>query len=80
MNTYMLHSKQMWLSFAQKLGKVNTILLLSVIYIVVIGFMALLVRVLRKDFLQKKIDKNIKSYWQTRVTSDQTLERSKYQF
>jgi hypothetical protein len=80
MNKYILHIKKIWLTFAQKLGKVNTIILLSFIYIVVIGFMSLLVKILRKDLLQKKMGKIQKSYWQTRVTSEQTLERSRYQF
>jgi hypothetical protein len=47
--------KRMWLLFAQMLGKVNTILLLSLVYFVVIGFMALVMRLFRKDLLQKKM-------------------------
>ena len=72
--------KRMWLLFAQMLGKVNTILLLSLVYFVVIGFMALVVRLFRKDLLQKKMDYDQASYWQTRETSEQTLDRHKYQF
>jgi hypothetical protein len=72
--------KRMWLLFAQMLGKVNTILLLSLVYFVVIGFMSLVMRLFRKDLLQKKMDYDQASYWQTRETSEQTLDRYKYQF
>jgi hypothetical protein len=72
--------KRMWLLFGQMLGKVNTILLLSLVYFVVIGFMALVMRLFRKDLLQKKMDYDQASYWKTRETSEQTLDRYKYQF
>jgi hypothetical protein len=70
----------MWLIFAQMLGKVNTILLLSLVYFVVIGIMSLIVRLFRKDLLRKEMDFDQESYWQTRETSEQTLDRYKYQF
>jgi hypothetical protein len=70
----------MWLLFAQMLGKVNTTLLLSLVYLVVIGIMSLIVRLFRKDLLQKKIDIDQVSYWQARESSEQTLDRHKYQF
>lgn len=72
--------KRMWLLFAQMLGKINTILLLSLVYIVIIGIMSLIVKLFRKDLLRKKMDYDQASYWQTRETSEQTLDRHKYQF
>ena len=80
MNNFFHTIKRMWLLFAQMLGKVNAILLLSLVYIVVIGFMSLLVRLFRKDLLQKKMDFNRASYWQARKTNEQTLDRYKFQF
>jgi ABC-type uncharacterized transport system involved in gliding motility auxiliary subunit len=80
MNNFFSTIKRWWLLFAQMLGKVNTILLLSLVYIVVIGLMSLLVRLFRKDLLQKKMDFTQASYWQARKTSDQTLDRYKFQF
>ena len=68
------------MAFAQKLGKINTIVLLSIVYIIVIGLMALLVRLFRKDFLRRKMDTNLVSYWQIRHPSDQNLDRHKFQF
>jgi hypothetical protein len=70
----------MWLLFAQMLGKINTILLLSLVYLVVVGIMSLIVRLFRKDLLRKKMDFDQASYWQTRETSEQTLDRYKFQF
>jgi hypothetical protein len=72
--------KEIWMSFAQKLGKINTALLLFIVYLVVVGFMSLIVRLLRKDLLRKKMHYDQASYWQTRETSLQTLDRHKYQF
>jgi hypothetical protein len=72
--------KRMWLLFAQKLGKVNTILLLSLVYLVIIGFMSLLMRLFRKDLLRKKMDSHRASYWQIKHSSEQTLDRHKFQF
>lgn len=80
MKSFFRTIKRMWLLFAQMLGKVNTILLLSLVYLVVIGFMSLIVRLFRKDLLQKKMDYDQASYWQTRKTSERTLDRSKFQF
>jgi hypothetical protein len=80
MNSYFRTIKRIWLLFAQMLGKVNTILLLSLVYLVVIGFMSLIARLFRKDFLQKKIDIDQVSYWQIKKTSEQTLDRYKFQF
>jgi hypothetical protein len=80
MKSFFRTIKRVWLLFAQILGKVNTILLLSLIYLVVIGIMSLIVRLFRKDLLRKEMDFDQESYWQTRETSEQTLDRYKYQF
>jgi hypothetical protein len=80
MKSFFRAMKRIWLLFAQMLGKANTILLLSLVYLVVIGFMSLIVRLFRKDLLQKKMDYDQTSYWQTRRTTEQSLDRNKYQF
>jgi hypothetical protein len=72
--------KRIWLLFAQMIGKVNSIVLLSLVYFVVIGFMSLIVKLFRKDLLQKKMDFDQTSYWQARKTGEQTLDRHKFQF
>jgi len=80
MKSFFRTIKRMWLLFAQILGKINTILLLSLVYLVVVGFMSLIVRFFRKDLLNKKMNYDQVSYWQTRKTGEQTIDRSKYQF
>jgi hypothetical protein len=80
MNSFFRAIKRWWLLFAHMLGKVNTVLLLSLVYLIVIGFMSLIIRLLRKDLLQKKMDFNQASYWQARKTNEQTLDRYKFQF
>jgi len=80
MKSFFLAIKRVWLLFAQMLGKVNTILLLSLVYFIVIGLMSVFMKIFRKDLLQKKMNLDQVSYWQTRKTSEQTLDRSKFQF
>jgi hypothetical protein len=72
--------KQKWLFFAQKVGQVNTAILLSIVYFFVIGIMALVAKLLRKDLLNKKMKPTQTSYWLDRDSGEQTLERHKYQF
>jgi len=72
--------KRSWLLFSRTLGKVNTVLLLSLVYLIVIGVMSLVTRLLRKDLLQKKMDLDLASYWQIKHSSEQTLDRHKFQF
>jgi Saxitoxin biosynthesis operon protein SxtJ len=80
MKAFFYKLKRIWLSFAQKLGKANTIVLLTVIYLIVIGPMALIVRLLRKDPLRKKKNPKLATYWLNRISSEQTVERQKFQF
>jgi hypothetical protein len=72
--------KRVWMLFAQKLGKFNTILLLSIVYLIVIGLMSLVAKLFRKDLLRKNMNIGSLSYWQIRQSSEQTLERNKFQF
>jgi hypothetical protein len=72
--------KRMWLLFAKTLVKINTFILLSLVYIIIVGFIALILRILRIDLLQKKMNSNRTSYWRIRASSEPTLDRQKYQF
>jgi hypothetical protein len=80
MKNFLIKIKKSWLSFARLLGKVNTMILLSLVYMVFIGIMALIVRLFRKDLLQKRMNLVQRSYWQNKKANDQTLDRCKYQF
>jgi hypothetical protein len=72
--------KKAWMYFARTLGKVNTVILLSLVYVIVIGIMAVISRIFRKDLLHMKIRSAQKSFWQPRPVQAQTLDRHKYQF
>ena len=72
--------KDGWMLFARALGRVNTIILLTLVYLVIIGPMALLARMFRKDLLQKKKHSMKTTYWLNRATNEPTLERHKFQF
>ncbi|HVN48843.1 MAG TPA: hypothetical protein VMU30_08505 [Bacteroidota bacterium] len=80
MKNFIVRIKTIWLSFARLLGKVNTMILLSLVYLTFIGMMALIVRLFRKDLLQKKMNPAQRSYWHNNNAGDQTLDRCKYQF
>jgi len=53
----------LWMSFAIILGFVMTRLILTVFYFLVITPVGLLMRSFGKDPLNRKIDKNSKTYW-----------------
>jgi hypothetical protein len=80
MKKFINRIKNGWLLFARTLGRVSTIILLTLIYLLVIGPMALYVKILGKDLLQKKNYAAKTSYWRDRVSSEPTIERHKFQF
>tara|TARA_B100000767_G_C19463598_1_gene409100 strand:+ start:72 stop:470 length:399 start_codon:yes stop_codon:yes gene_type:complete len=54
---------QLWLKFAILLGSIITPIGISVIYFIVLVPMGIIMRLLGKDLLKQKLDKNAKSYW-----------------
>ena len=68
-----------WMAFARALGHVNTILLLSVFYVVVIGPASLVFRILRKDPLRRRLD-SAASYWLAKEQDAHSLENVRRQF
>jgi hypothetical protein len=72
--------KRIWMHFARMLGRINTVVLLSVIYVAVIGVMALFAKLLNKDPLKKKIRPDQMSYWSARKSAVPTMNRNKFQF
>lgn len=68
-----------WLRFARILGRANTFLLLTIMYVVVIGPGAVLLKVFRKDLLDRKHEKR-ESYWYDKAAVHQDVEHSKHQF
>lgn len=51
-----------WMKFAEVLGYVNSRILLSVVYVLLIVPMGLLMRIIKKDPLQQKYNSKLSSY------------------
>lgn len=71
---------QKWKSFALKVSKVQTIIVLSLIYFLVIGPSSLILFLLGKDFLRLR-SKSESSFWVEREKSaEKDLKRALRQF
>lgn len=68
-----------WMKFAHALAVVNTTVLLTIVYVFLIGPMSLAVWLLRKDFLRHRT-KEDSSFWISREQVSHTLEQSRHQF
>ena len=55
-----------WMAFAFVLGWVNTRVLLGLFFYLVVTPVGLVLRLARKDLLDKKIDRNAGTYWKKR--------------
>lgn len=68
-----------WMKFARVLGKIQTTVILFVIYFISVGMISIISFILRKDFLDKKfVDEE--SYWRNRTGEASTLKNCKRQF
>ena len=63
-----------WMKIAHAIGKVNTLILLTIFYFVILGIAKLIVLMLRKDLLGLRQEGP--SYWRER--KDFTLDRCAY--
>jgi len=68
-----------WMAFARALAVVNTTLILSIVYLLLIGPSWLVMKILRKDLLDRKADAAV-SFWRTKEATKHTMEQSKHQF
>lgn len=66
-----------WMAFAHVLGHVNTIILLTVMYVLIIGPSWVVVSVLRKDLLRRRPRR---SYWIEKPPLKHTLDETRHQF
>ncbi|TLY29055.1 MAG: hypothetical protein E6K56_08960 [Ignavibacteria bacterium] len=71
--------KRWWMAFASALGWVNTRILLSIVYFTLFALGAVVLRILRKDLLNRKANEGV-SYWARRDQIGDSLERSRHQF
>jgi hypothetical protein len=59
----------LWMKLAFILGWVNTRLILIIIFYLIFSPLAVILKILRKDFLDQKIEKERPSYWLKKVPS-----------
>ena len=67
------------MAFAHALGWFNTRLLLTVFYFVIIAVPAIILKIIRKDLLQRKYE-TTGSYWIDKPKIQHTVEQAKHQF
>lgn len=68
-----------WMAFARILGNVNAAILLTVFYILIIGPMSLVVRLLRKDLMTHRRNPS-GSFWREKEEILHTVEQARHQF
>ena len=71
--------KKWWKSFARALGWFNTRFLLTLFYVIGLSIPAIILKLLRKDLLDRKF-RDRESYWRERKQEADTFERAKHQF
>lgn len=66
-----------WMKFGRYMGVIISSLILVVMFYIIFTPIALFLKVLKKDLLDKKIDKHAKSYWKKRKVQPEPM---KFQF
>lgn len=67
---------RVWMKGARFIGEIVNGVLLSVVFYLFFGVAGIILRLMRKDLLDEKIDKNAKSYWK-RITFD-SQDKARY--
>lgn len=67
---------QSWIKLGNFLGKVNSKIIIFFLFFVIFTPIALILKILKKDLLQKKLDKNCSTYFKARdgLPSDMTKQ------
>jgi len=71
--------KEWWMKFAAMLGWINTRVILTIVYFILFGLIALIVRILRKDLLRKRRSASA-SYWKPKEKIVHSIDAAKHQF
>lgn len=66
-----------WMVFVKFLGKINTFILLTLVYFILIGPIAVFFKIIKKDFLDVKLSSSEGSYWISKQT--EKLEENNYE-
>ena len=69
-----------WMKFAGVLGRIQTFILLFIIYFLGIGFMAVISFIFMRDLLGKNLKDKGTTFWHPREARKADMENSKRQF
>lgn len=69
-----------WMAFARVLGIVNTTLLLTLVYFLLIGPLSLIMRAFGSDLLEKRMKTPSRPLWKAKAPLKHTLEECRHQF
>ena len=69
-----------FLKAAHAIGWFNTRVILALIYYVILTPIAIILRIFGKDLLNRKMEKNVSSYWNTRQSAKPAKEQLEKQF
>jgi len=73
--------KRLWMKFAHAAGWVNTRVILTLAYLLIIGSAGLIMRLISGDLLDRRTHrKDGDSYWKPKPPADASLEASRRQF
>lgn len=70
----------LWFKFGLLLGRIIAPIVISLLFFVAVTPTALIMRLLRKDVLLLKLDRNAKSYWISRSKTENPMGSMKNQF
>jgi hypothetical protein len=71
--------KSWWMKFAHAVGWFNTRLLLTIVYVILFAIPALILKLMRKDLLDRQYNDS-PTYWKDKEKISHTLEQAKRQF
>ena len=70
----------LWFKFGMLLGRIIAPIVISLLYFITVTPTGLIMRILRKDILRLKLDRNAKSYWICRDKTNNPMGSMKKQF
>lgn len=69
-----------WFKFGLLLGRIIAPIVISLLFFITVTPTAIVMRMLRKDLLRLKLDRNAKSYWISRGKTENPMGSMKNQF
>ena len=64
-----------WIKFGELLGRIIAPIVMGIVYFIILTPISLLVRLLGKDLIGMKFDKNLKTYWIKRKKNLGTMDK-----